>query len=131
MVSPLIQASNQGIQTLLEAEKEASKIVAKARQCIPWTNTDRIQRLKDARTEAQKEVLSLKTAKTTEFAEFEAAYQGTVQKTEDMNKQATERELAEMQACFDKNKQQIVQELVKHVTDCQPKLHPNAKLQAR
>lgn len=28
-------SSNQGIQTLLEAEKEASKIVAKARACNP------------------------------------------------------------------------------------------------
>jgi V-type H+-transporting ATPase subunit G len=39
--------SSQGISTLLEAEKEASKVVQKARQY-------RIQRLKDARTEALK-----------------------------------------------------------------------------
>jgi V-type H+-transporting ATPase subunit G len=39
--------STQGISTLLDAEKEASKIVQKARQY-------RIQRLKDARTEALK-----------------------------------------------------------------------------
>jgi V-type H+-transporting ATPase subunit G len=51
-------ANAQGIQTLLEAEKEAAKVVAKARQCTPRqhvTRIDRVQRLKEAKSEAQKE----------------------------------------------------------------------------
>jgi len=57
----------QGIQTLLEAEKDAAKIVQQARQCSSWfrsfpahngemRSVDRVQRLKDARSEAQKEI---------------------------------------------------------------------------
>ncbi len=68
--------SNQ-VQTLLQAEKEASTVVAKARQCIPYqmmsfkTFIDRIQRLKDARAEATKEIDSLKARKNEEFIEYE------------------------------------------------------------
>ena len=52
--------NSQGIQILLEAEKEASKIVQKGRQY-------RIQKLKDAKTEAQKEIYALKAQKQSEF----------------------------------------------------------------
>lgn len=66
----MASASNsQGIQTLLEAEKESSKIVQKARQCnfLFLIRTDRVQRLKDARTEAAKEIEQLKEQKKSEF----------------------------------------------------------------
>jgi len=73
---------SQGIQTLLEAEKEASKIVQQARQCklMAYGNSalldlnlfiDRIQKLKDARTEATKEIEAYKRAKEQEFRAFE------------------------------------------------------------
>jgi len=52
--------NSQGIQTLLDAEKEAAKIVQKARQY-------RVQRLKDARTEAAKEIEELKAQKKCRF----------------------------------------------------------------
>jgi V-type H+-transporting ATPase subunit G len=69
----------QGIQTLLEAEKEASKVVAKARQCahhmlLPLNSLptiDRVQRLKEAKSDAQKEIDALKAQKETEFVAFQ------------------------------------------------------------
>ncbi|GAA5843859.1 hypothetical protein JCM5353_007393, partial [Sporobolomyces roseus] len=51
-----MSANSQGIATLLDAEKEAAQIVAKAREY-------RTQRLKGAREEASKEVDSLKKKK--------------------------------------------------------------------
>lgn len=52
------------IQTLLEAEKEAQQIVEKARQY-------RTQRVKDARSEAQKEIEKYKAKKEAEYKEYE------------------------------------------------------------
>jgi hypothetical protein len=57
-------SSTPGISTLLEAEKEAAKIVAKAKAY-------RTQRLKDARQEASKETEALKASKAAEFQQFE------------------------------------------------------------
>ncbi|TFY50140.1 hypothetical protein EVG20_g11697, partial [Dentipellis fragilis] len=55
---------SQGIQTLLEAEKDAAKVVQQARQY-------RQQRLKDARAEATKEIEAYKRTKEAEFKAFE------------------------------------------------------------
>ena len=54
---------SQGIQTLLEAEKEAAAIVDKARAY-------RAQRVKDAQGEAEKEIDEIKQAHERELAEF-------------------------------------------------------------
>ena len=73
---------NQGIQTLLDAEKEASKVVQQARQCASYASgdelatanqisTDRVQKLKDARAEAEKEIVDYKQQKEHEFKEWE------------------------------------------------------------
>ncbi|EJT45598.1 hypothetical protein A1Q1_05935 [Trichosporon asahii var. asahii CBS 2479] len=58
-------ANSQGIQTLLEAEKEAAKVVQKARQY-------RVQKLKDARSEAAKEIEQYKAQKEADFKKFES-----------------------------------------------------------
>ncbi|OAL67738.1 vacuolar ATPase [Trichophyton rubrum] len=54
--------NSAGIQTLLDAEREAQKIV----------QTDRTKRIKDAKTEAQKEIEDYKKQKEEEFRKFEA-----------------------------------------------------------
>jgi V-type H+-transporting ATPase subunit G len=69
----------------LDAEREAAKIVQKAKQCkfyfvyvLRWMESfyscylfssflDRVQRLKDARSEAAKEIEELKAQKNTEY----------------------------------------------------------------
>ena len=55
----------------MEAERESAKIVAQARQCKTLIILDRIQRLKEARSEAVKEIELLKIKKNFEFEEFE------------------------------------------------------------
>ena len=80
---------SQSIQTLLEAEKDASKVVQQARQCKNngsrlgesslthlTTCSDRVQKLKDARAEASKEIEAYKKAKEDEFKAFEASVRG-------------------------------------------------------
>lgn len=42
-------------------------------------STDRVQKLKDARTEASKEIEEYKKAKETEFKKFEASVRATFQ----------------------------------------------------
>ena len=74
---------SQGIQTLLEAEKEAAKVVQQARQCASLCfresdyifigATDRVQRLKDARSEAQKEIDEYRKSKEDEFNAFQSS----------------------------------------------------------
>ena len=71
----------------MDAEREAAKIVQKAKQCksisfsfiftrwqsfIPCCCIDRVQRLKDARSEAAKEIEELKAQKNTEYQDFVA-----------------------------------------------------------
>ena len=88
LTDPLASTSAQGISALLDAEKEAAKIVQKARECpspslsrvpIPSPPTsadagrsDRNQRIKDARGEATKEIEELKAKKDAQFKEFES-----------------------------------------------------------
>jgi V-type H+-transporting ATPase subunit G len=52
------------VQVLLEAEKESSKIIQKAKQY-------RILKLKEARQEAEKEIEELKKQKMVEFKSYE------------------------------------------------------------
>ncbi|KGG52926.1 V-type ATPase [Mitosporidium daphniae] len=66
--------NSQGIQILLEAEKEAKKIIADGRECrirICLYPLDRTRRLKEAKTEAMQEILALKEAKKQEIIEAE------------------------------------------------------------
>ncbi|KAJ3049004.1 H(+)-transporting V1 sector ATPase subunit G [Rhizophlyctis rosea] len=112
-------ASNQGIQTLLEAEKESSKIVTKARQY-------RIQRLKDARTEAAKEVEALKGEKNKEFAGFEKQFSGNSDDTFAKVNEETEERLVEVRQAYEKNKDLVIERLLAGITNVAPKPHPNA-----
>ncbi|RMZ12876.1 hypothetical protein D0864_00582 [Hortaea werneckii] len=60
--------NSAGIQTLLDAEREAQKIVQKAREY-------RTKRVKDARSEAQKEIEDYRKQKDDEFQKFEKEVQ--------------------------------------------------------
>ncbi|KAJ3343158.1 H(+)-transporting V1 sector ATPase subunit G [Gonapodya sp. JEL0774] len=118
--SPLtLDPSSAGIQTLLEAEKEAAKIVAKARQY-------RIQRLKDARTEATKEIESLKSLKASDFAAFERTFSGDSDVSVSAVTRETDARLVEVQKLFERNKQQVLDKLLEEVVAVKPKVHTNA-----
>lgn len=56
--------NSKGIQTLLDSEREAQRIVQKAREY-------RSKRVKDAKNEAQKEIEDYRKKKDDEFKEFE------------------------------------------------------------
>jgi len=88
---------SQGIQTLLEAEKEASRIVQQARQY-------RVQKLKDARTEATKEIEDYITAKGQEFRDFEASHAGTTSTTQVALDNDTDNRIREIEAVFKRKK---------------------------
>ncbi|GAA6021092.1 hypothetical protein JCM10207_003360 [Rhodosporidiobolus poonsookiae] len=113
-------ANSQGIATLLDAEKEASQIVAKAREY-------RNQRLKEARGEASKEIDSLRAKKDAEFQEFEQQHSGDSSTSQDEVNQATTDTLAKIQASFDQNRDQVVKDLLDRVVEVQPALHRNLK----
>ncbi|WOO86222.1 V-type proton ATPase subunit G [Vanrija pseudolonga] len=113
-------ANSQGIQTLLEAEKEASKVVAKARQY-------RVQKLKDARTEAAKEIESYKAQKEAEFKKFEADHTSQTSNSQSTIDSTTKEQLVTVDAQIDKNAEAAIKKIVNRVLLVEPKLHQNLK----
>ncbi|KAJ3218842.1 H(+)-transporting V1 sector ATPase subunit G [Dinochytrium kinnereticum] len=107
--------SSQGIQTLLEAEKEASKIVTKARQY-------RVQRLKDARSEALKEIETLKAEKNKEFLNFEKQHSGSTDDSFNKINAETDVKIAEVKAAFAKNKDMVIQKILTSLVNVEPKV---------
>ena len=108
------------IATLLEAEKEASKIVQQAR-------TYRGERLKLARFEAQKEIEDLRKQKQQEFDAFTNTIQGDAAYGQKLET-ATALEIKDLNASYDKNSGKAVERLLKLVTDAEYKLHPNTEI---
>ncbi|TRM60721.1 H+-ATPase G subunit-domain-containing protein [Schizophyllum amplum] len=111
---------SQGIQTLLEAEKEAAKIVQQARQY-------RTQKLKDARSEAAKEIEDYKKAKEAEFKSFEASHAGTTSNAQVAVDKETEQKLQAITDTYEQHKGQVVKKLLDRVVLVKPELHRNLK----
>ena len=68
--------NSAGIQTLLDAERDAQRIVQKAREY-------RTKRVKEARDEAKKEVDAYKAKKDLEFKRFESEHASNNKKAEE------------------------------------------------
>ncbi|CAG8446955.1 16823_t:CDS:2 [Acaulospora morrowiae] len=118
--------SSQGIQTLLEAEKGASKVVQQARNY-------RVQRLKDARVEAAKEIEALKEQKNVEFQVFEAEarnwlHSGSSDQSSARVAAETELKLSSIQEAFLTKKTVVIEKLLTAVTTVQPQLHRNVRV---
>ncbi|KAJ7623319.1 H+-ATPase G subunit-domain-containing protein [Roridomyces roridus] len=111
-------SQSHGIQTLLEAEKEAAKIVEQARQY-------RVQKLKDARSQAAKEIEDYKKSKEEEFKAFEAQHAGTTSNAQTLVDKETEVNLKNITESFNKNKEQVVNKLIDRVVLVKPELHRN------
>lgn len=134
--TPQAAQSSAGIQTLLEAEKEAAKIVQKARQCGflvklhfgPYRRpfADRVQRLKDARTEAAKDIESLKALKQSEFQSFEKSYLGSSDESVAKVTADTDVQLKTVEATFAKNKGKVLEKIMEQVVKVNPEVHINA-----
>ncbi|KAI0207003.1 vacuolar ATPase [Astrocystis sublimbata] len=105
--------NSAGIQTLLDAEREASKIVQKAREL-------RTKRVREARDEAKKEIDAYRQSKEDEFKKFEAEHtQGNEQAEGEANKEADEK-IKEIQTLGKKNQTKVIDDLLKGVLDVNP-----------
>jgi len=111
---------SQGITTLLEAENEAAKIIQQARQY-------RIQKLKDARSEALKEIEEYKKTKDAEFKAFESSHAGSTSDAQTAVDKETEAKLQTITASYKQNKPQVVQKLLDRVVLVKPELHRNLR----
>ncbi|EEQ86782.2 V-type ATPase, G subunit [Blastomyces dermatitidis ER-3] len=107
--------NSAGIQTLLDAEREAQKIVQNAREY-------RTKRVKDARAEAQKEIEEYRQKKEEEFKKFEAEHSsGNKVAEEEANKEA-EAKVQEIKDIGQKKGGQVIEDLIHAVTEVQPQL---------
>ncbi|KAK4245441.1 H+-ATPase G subunit-domain-containing protein [Corynascus novoguineensis] len=105
--------NSAAIQTLLDAEREASKIVQKAREY-------RTKRVREARDEAKKEIEAYRAQKEAEYREFEAQHtQGNKQAEEEANKKA-DAKIAEIQEAGKKNQDEIIKKLLSAVLEVHP-----------
>jgi V-type H+-transporting ATPase subunit G len=82
--------------------------------------TDRVQRLKDARNEALKEIDLLKATKLQEFASYEKSYENNIGKVNSDQLSIMENEQTKVKNCFEKNKDLVIEKLLKQVQECVP-----------
>ncbi|RKP09622.1 H+-ATPase G subunit-domain-containing protein [Thamnocephalis sphaerospora] len=113
-------ANSQGIQLLLDAEKEAAKIVQKARQ-------HRVQRLKEARTEAAKDIEDLRTQKQKDLEDYQQRHAGDAAAEEKRINEETEQKLEEVRAAFAKNRDEVMEKILNAVISVAPKVHANVR----
>ncbi|PYI32821.1 vacuolar ATP synthase subunit G [Aspergillus indologenus CBS 114.80] len=124
--------NSAGIQTLLDAEREAQKIVQQARECTVAAPTnvhsslidtfcsDRTKRIRDAKAEAQKEIEEYRKQKEDEFKKFEAEHSSGYKKAEeDANKEA-EVKLQEIKDAGSEKGSKVVDDLIHALIDVKP-----------
>ncbi|KZF24249.1 V-type ATPase [Xylona heveae TC161] len=107
--------NSAGIQTLLDAEREAQKIVQKAREY-------RTKKVKDARTEAQKEIDEYRNQKEEEFKKFESEHGSGNKKAEDEANKEAEAKIKEIQQIGEKLGSKVVEELLQAVVNVKPEV---------
>ncbi|TKA79827.1 V-type proton ATPase subunit G [Cryomyces minteri] len=107
--------NSAGIQTLLDAERDAQKIVQKAREY-------RTKRVKDARSEAQKEIEEYRKQKDEEFKAFEKEQSSGNSKAEEDANKDTEAKLKEIKEIGEKSGSKVVEDLLHAVMNVQPEV---------
>ncbi|TVY29741.1 V-type proton ATPase subunit G [Lachnellula hyalina] len=129
--------NSAGIQTLLDAEREAQKIVQRgwcsgARVSIEQVANvyhvqlenlmiaDRTKRVKEARDEAKKEIDEYKKQKDVEFKKFESEHTSGNKKAEEDASKDAEVKIKEIQEAGKKGQDQVVKDLLKAVIDVKP-----------
>ncbi|KAL1848765.1 H(+)-transporting V1 sector ATPase subunit G [Paecilomyces lecythidis] len=104
--------NSAGIQTLLDAEREAQKIVQQAREY-------RTKRVKDAKTEAQKEIEDYRKQKEEEFKKFEAEHSSGNKKAEEEANKEAEVKLEEIKKLGGAKGDKVVEDLLHAVVNVQ------------
>ncbi|KAK3201867.1 hypothetical protein GRF29_164g969877, partial [Pseudopithomyces chartarum] len=102
--------NSAGIQTLLDAEREAQKIVQQ----------DRTKRVKDARSEAQKEIETYRKEKEDEFQKFEKEHSSGNKKAEDDAKKDTDVKVKEIEGIGNKSGSKVVEQLIEAASNAKP-----------
>ncbi|CAA9967106.1 hypothetical protein PTNB73_10378 [Pyrenophora teres f. teres] len=105
--------NSAGIQTLLDAEREAQKIVQQAREY-------RTKRVKDARNEAQKEIEDYRKEKEDEYQKFEKEHSSGNQKAEEDAKKDTDAKVKEIEEIGNKSGSKVVEQLIQAVITANP-----------
>ncbi|KAF8636394.1 hypothetical protein AX17_003576 [Amanita inopinata Kibby_2008] len=88
---------------------------------------NRVQKLKDARTEGEKEVEEYKQAKESEFKAFEASHAGTTSTVQAAIDQETQLKLEVITDSYNKARDSVVKKLLDRVVLVEPQLHRNLK----
>ncbi|KAL2205565.1 V-type ATPase [Sarocladium strictum] len=105
--------NSAGIQKLLDAERDASKIVQKAREF-------RTKRVKEARDEAKQEITDYKSSKEDEYKKFEAEHsKGNEEAEAEANKDA-EQQIKSIKEAGAKGQAAVVKNLLSAVFDVKP-----------
>ncbi|KAG6237372.1 hypothetical protein E4U23_008591 [Claviceps purpurea] len=105
--------ARHGIQTLLDAEREASKIVQKAREF-------RTKRVREARDEAKQEIADYKAKKEDEFQKFGAEHsKGNEQAEAEASKEA-DKHIKTIKEAGSKGQASVVKNLLSAVFDVKP-----------
>ncbi|CAO3698389.1 hypothetical protein G6F70_006748 [Rhizopus microsporus] len=113
-------SNSQGINTLLDAEREAAKIVQKAKQY-------RVQRAKEARSEAAKEIENIKAQKNEEYQNFIAQNSGQSDQSLGKVDEETEAKIQEIRKAAAEKKQDAIELMLKSIVSVDPKPHVNAR----
>ncbi|KAI4756095.1 hypothetical protein E4T52_11787 [Aureobasidium sp. EXF-3400] len=114
--------NSAGIQTLLDAEREAQKIVQQGKSYHLACPLHRTKRVKDARSEAQKEIDEYRNKKEEEFKQFSTQHtSGNEQAEKDASKD-TDEKLKEIKSIGDKEGSTVVDNLLRAVTDVKPQV---------
>ncbi|KAI4086241.1 MAG: hypothetical protein LQ344_007705 [Seirophora lacunosa] len=131
--------NSKGIQTLLDSEREAQKIVQKENvrshsklppASNPFLHTspenqpkpDRSKRVKDARSEAQREIEDYRKQKEEEFKKFEKEHSSGNKKAEEDARQDADDQMQSIKGSGDKAGAQVVEDLLRVVTDVRPEV---------
>lgn len=87
-----------------------------------------MQRLKDARTEAEAEIEELKAAKKREYEAFDKSISSGIEDSFKEQDRLTAIELEKTQEMATKNREVVLKLLVEKVLSVEPSLHPNAHI---
>ncbi|SJL03525.1 related to vacuolar atp synthase subunit g (vma-10) [Armillaria ostoyae] len=104
-----------------------SRLFLRQRKRPPKLYNKPVNKLKDARSEASKEIEAYKKAKEEEFKAFEASHAGTTSSAQASIDKETDIKLQSITESFNSNKEQVVKKLLDRVVLVKPELHRNLK----
>ncbi|CAG7917339.1 unnamed protein product [Penicillium olsonii] len=107
--------NSAGIQTLLDAEREAQKIVQQAREY-------RTKRIRDAKSEAQKEIEDYKKQKEEEYKKFEGEHSSGFKTAEEESNKEADAKLQEIKDAGKKQGDEVIEGLIRVTTDVKPQV---------